>query len=83
MEGGMMLGRISVEEFNRLNAEGAAMVAAITPTSTALSRGDQKLMMEVAMGGMMQLEVSRAALARVTSPQARLLAQSEVEEQTA
>jgi len=77
------IGNMSVEEFMRINAQGAANVAAISPDSTVLSKTDQKLMMEVAMGGMMQLEVSRAALQKVTSPQARVLAQSEVEEQTA
>lgn len=78
-----MIGNISMEEFMRINAEGGAKVAAITPTSAPLSRDDQKMMLEVAMGGMMQLEVSRAALGKVTSPEARTLAQAEVEEQTA
>ncbi|HEY8560139.1 MAG TPA: DUF4142 domain-containing protein [Pyrinomonadaceae bacterium] len=77
-----MIGNLSTDEFERVNAEGQRAVAAIAPTSGALSKADQKLMTEVAMGGMMQLEVSRAALEKVTSPEARLLAQSEVEEQT-
>lgn len=83
MSGSGMLGNMSVEEFMRINAEGGAKVAAITPTSAPLSSGDQKLMMEVAMGGMMQLEVSRAALDKVSSTEARTLAQAEVDEQTA
>jgi putative membrane protein len=70
-----MVGNMSVDEFNRLNAQGAAAVAAITPTSGQLSSRDRSLMMEVAMGGMMQLEVSRAALEKVTNPEARILAQ--------
>lgn len=78
-----MVGNMSVEEFNRLNAQGAAAVAAITPTGGELSSRDRSLMTEVAMGGMMQLEVSRAALDKLTNPEARILAQSEVEEQTA
>lgn len=76
------IGNLSVEEFNRINEQGNAAVAAITPTSTQLSNADRRLMMEVAMNGMRQLEVSRAALQKATTPEARLLAQSEVEEQT-
>jgi putative membrane protein len=78
-----MIGNITRTEFERQNAAGAAAVAAITPSNTKLSKADRKLMMEVAMGGMMQLEISRAALAKVTSEEARILAQSEVDEQTA
>lgn len=77
-----MIGNLSKDEFERINAEGSKAVAAIKPESGTLSKADQKLMTEVAMGGMMQLEVSRAALEKVTSPEAKLLAQSEVEEQT-
>jgi putative membrane protein len=76
------IGNMSREEFDRRNKEGAANVAAITATGAPLSKDDQKMMMEVAMGGMMQLEVSRAALDKVTNEEARILAQSEVEEQT-
>lgn len=77
-----MVGNMSIEEFNRINAQGNAAVAAITPTGGELSSRDRSLMMEVAMGGMMQLEVSRAALEKVTNAEAKVLAQSEVEEQT-
>ena len=79
---GDSIGNMSKAEFNRINEEGNRAVSAITPTSGTVSKSDQKLYMQVAMGGMMQLEVSRAALAKVTSEEARLLAQSEVEEQT-
>lgn len=82
MDASGMIGNMSMEEFMRVNADGAAKVAAVTASSAPLSKSDQKLMLEVAMGGMMQLEVSRAALGKVTSPEAKLLAQSEVEEQT-
>lgn len=77
-----MIGNMSREEFDRINAQGNAAVAAIMPTSAPLSKNDQKLMMEVAMGGMMQLEMSRVAVQRATNEEARILAQSEVEEQT-
>lgn len=76
------IGKLSEAEFDRLNKQGATAVAAVTPTSAPLSKSDQKLMMEVAMGGMMQLEVSRVAVQKATDADARLLAQAEVEEQT-
>lgn len=85
MSGGMeddTIGKLSEAEFMRLNEQGAATVAAITPTGTPLSKGDQKLMMEVAMGGMMQLEVSRVAVQKATTEDARMLAEAEVAEQT-
>lgn len=79
-----MVGNMSRADFDRINAQGNAAVAAITPTSGGtLSKADQKLMMQVAMGGMMQFEVSRVAVQKATSSEARILAQSEVEEQTA
>jgi putative membrane protein len=77
-----MIGRFSEADFKRVNEEGAAAVAAVTPTNAPLSSDDQKLMMQVAMGGMMQLEVSRIAVQKATEPDVRMLAQAEVEEQT-
>lgn len=76
------IGKISESEFERLNKEGAAAVAAVTPTKEPLSAADQKLMMEVAMGGMMQLEVSRVAAQKASTEDGRLMAEAEVEEQT-
>ena len=83
MSGGMMadddtIGSVSEAEFQRMNEQGAASVAAVQPTSTPLSAADQKLMMEVAM---MQLEVSRVAVQKATMEDTRLLAQAEVAEQ--
>jgi|GEM_PF-1314024 len=80
--GSATFGTMSQEEFDRINQEGAAKVQAITPTSTPLSTADQALMMQVAKGGMMQLEVSKLAVENVTDEQVRKLAESEVEEQT-
>lgn len=77
-----MIGKLSETEFMRLNEEGAAAVGAVTPTSAPLSKSDQKLMMEVAMGGMMQLEVSRVAVQKATDEDTRMLAEAEVAEQT-
>jgi putative membrane protein len=77
-----MIGGMSKAEFDRINKEGAAKVAAIKASSTALSEADKALMLQVAMGGMQQLEVSRIAVSKASSEQVRQLAQSEVEEQT-
>ncbi len=73
---------MNMEELDRMNKEGAAKVAAVTPTSAPLSRADQNLMKEVAMGGMMQLEISRIALEKASTDEVRKIAQAEVEEQT-
>ena len=78
----MMVGRESKAQFDAMNKKGAANVAAIKPTSAKLSSADQALMMEVAKGGMMQLEVSKAALQKATNEEVRQLAQAEVDEQT-
>lgn len=76
------IGKMSVTSFNSINAKGNQMVSAITPTSAKLSAADSKLMMKVAAGGQRQLAVSQAVLDKVTNPQVKLLAASEVEEQT-
>ena len=80
--GSATFGTMSQEEFDRINKEGAAKVQAIKPTSAPLSTADQELMLKVAKGGMMQLEVSKLAVENVTDEQVRKLAESEVEEQT-
>lgn len=76
------IGGVSRAEFDRMNAEGNRKVAAITPTSTPLSKSDQKLLVQMAQGGAMQLQVSQEMLARVRREDVKVLAQSEVEEQT-
>lgn len=77
-----MIGKMSREEYDRINKQGAEAVAAVQPTSAPLSKADEKLMMEVAMGGMMQLEIGKVAVEKATDEEAKILAQSEVEEQT-
>jgi len=77
-----MVGKESKMAFDRLNKKGAEMVAAIKPMSAKLSSADQALMMEVAKGGMMQLEVSKVAVQKASNEEVRQLAQAEVEEQT-
>jgi putative membrane protein len=77
-----VIGKMSREEYDRINKQGAEAVAAVQPTSAPLSKADEKLMMEVAMGGMMQLEIGKVAVEKATNEEAKILAQSEVEEQT-
>ncbi|MGA0558113.1 DUF4142 domain-containing protein [Larkinella sp. VNQ87] len=76
------VGKMSKTEFENQNKQGAMAVAGISPTKNALSQADNALMMEVAAGGMMQLEASRVAVQKATSDQVRALAQAEVDEQT-
>lgn len=77
-----MVGKESKSEFDRMNKKGAADVAAIKPSSAKLSSADQALMMEVAKGGMMQLELGKIAVQKASNEEVRQLAQAEVEEQT-
>ncbi|GAB3760088.1 DUF4142 domain-containing protein [Spirosoma pomorum] len=77
-----MVGKESMQEFDSQNKKGAAAVSAVSPTNAKLSSADQSLMIEVAKGGMMQLEVSKIAQQMATNPEVRQLAQAEVDEQT-
>jgi putative membrane protein len=76
------VGKVAPTEFKKINAEAGAKLAAIKPTSDPLSNADGALLIEMALGGMMQLEMSRAALAKATSGDVRAIAHAEVEEQT-
>lgn len=76
------VGNMRSTKFQMVNDEGARKVRAIEPSSTALSITDQSLLNQIAMGGMRQLAISQAVLAKATDPEVRMLAQSEVEEQT-
>jgi len=76
------VGKMRVSDFMETNAKGSQMVMAITPNSEQLSSADQQLFNQVALGGMRQLKISQAVLSKATDEQVRLLAQSEVEEQT-
>lgn len=78
----LRVGKMRVSAFDEANARGAQAVAAIIPSNTALSSADQSLMNQVAVGGMRQLKISQAVLEKASSDEVRVLAQSEVEEQT-
>lgn len=77
-----VIGKMSREEYDRINKQGAEAVAAVQATSEPLSKSDEKMMMEVAMGGIMQLEIGKVAVTKANNEEAKVLAQSEVEEQT-
>src|SRR5687767_8903621 len=76
------IGTILEAEWTKLNKEAVSKVSSIKPGSEKLSDADQKLLTEIAIGGMMQLELSKAAVAKVTSMEVKAYAQAEVEEQT-
>jgi putative membrane protein len=77
-----MVGKETAAEFENQNKQGAAAVSAISVTPDKLSSIDQALMVEVAKGGMMQLELGKVAAQKASNPEVRQLAQAEVEEQT-
>ena len=76
------IGRMAVSTFNSINQKGNQMVSAIKPTNAPLSTADQQLLLQVAAGGQRQLAISQAVIDKVTDPQVKLLAASEIEEQT-
>ncbi len=76
------IGTIDAAEWTKINLEAGQKVKAIKPGAEKLSDADQKLMLEIASGGMMQLELSKAALAKATSADVKAYAQAEVDEQT-
>lgn len=76
------VGNMSMEDLRQKNQKGSEAVAAVKATNAPLSDADKALMMEVAKGGMMQLEVSRLASGKTTNDAVRMLAQAEVDEQT-
>lgn len=78
-----MLGKLSPDEFKKANADAGMMVKAVQPDSAALSAGDKELLKEIAMGGMCQMELSKVAASMATSEDVKMIADAEVEEQTA
>jgi putative membrane protein len=77
-----MIGKETKANFDSQNQKGAAAVSAVSATPAKLSSADQNLMLEVAKGGTMQLELSRVAVQKASSPEVRQFAQAEVDEQT-
>lgn len=77
------VGKHSADEWTKLNREAEATVKAIKPDSADLSAADQQLVLDMAAGGMLQLELSRIALVKAASEDVKDYARSEVAEQTA
>ncbi len=76
------IGKLEAGQFKTTNEEVGMKVKAIKPTGTKLSEDDAELLKEVAMGGMMQLEISKVAATMATSEDVKVFAMAEVEEQT-
>jgi len=76
------IGKMDLSSFTAINAKGSAKVTAIVPTKTQLKPADKQLFLKIAAGGMKQLAISQAVLAKTTNAQVKILAQSEVDEQT-
>lgn len=76
------IGDMKTAKFQKKNKKGGDKVASISPGTETASETDKQLMMQIAMGGMKQLMVSQAVLEKATNPKVKMLAQSEVEEQT-
>ncbi len=76
-----MLGKMSGDEFKKINADAAAGVKALKPTSAPLEDNDKDLLNEIALGGMMQLRASELALEKCEAKDVRVIAQAEVDEQ--
>ena len=77
-----MIGKMPSADYKKMNTEAGAKVEAIKADGKSLSKGDAALLNDIAVGGMMQLEVSRVAVKMATSEDVRTIAQAEVEEQT-
>lgn len=76
------VGTFDLAAWQKLNAEAGEKLKALRPTPDKLSEDDQKLLIEVATGGSMQLELSKAALSKARSADVKAYAQAEVDEQT-
>jgi putative membrane protein len=76
------VGKHSADEWTELNRKADAEVKAIKPDSADLSAADQQLVIDMAAGGMRQLELSRIALVKATSEDVKDYARAEVAEQT-
>lgn len=81
--GQTMIGNMSEAQFTAANQQGLAAIQSVQANNAQLNEKDQELMMELANAGMMQLEASRIAAQKATAPDIKMIAQAEVQEQTA
>lgn len=77
------LGKMGPDQFKKTNADASAMVKALSPAGGKFSESDADLLKEIAMGGMMQLELSKVAHTMGSSQDVKMIAEAEVAEQTA
>jgi putative membrane protein len=77
-----MLGKMGPDEFKKANADAGTKVKAIHPAGGGLSEGDKDLLKEIALGGMMQMELSKVAASMGSSEDVKMIANAEIEEQT-
>ncbi len=80
--GAETIGNMSREQFDVINQNAAQTVAAVTPTIKSFSENDWQLLLQVAVGGTMQLELSRVAADQAHDDEVLALAKAEVDEQT-
>jgi putative membrane protein len=76
-------GKMSGDEFRKANADAGMNVESIKPDAGPLSEKDKELLREVAFGGMMQIELSRAATLLGSSEDIKTIANAEIAEQSA
>lgn len=77
-----MLGKMGPDEWKKANSDAGAKVKGLAVGSKALSEDDAELLKEIAMGGMMQLQLSEVAARMGSSEDVKMIASAEVEEQT-
>lgn len=75
------LGRHSLTEFKEITEKARAKVAALKPTGKPLSEKDKMLILEMAIGGMLQLQLSKVTFQKSSSEDVRVYARAELEEQ--
>lgn len=76
------IGNLSREQFNQLNVKGSAAVSSVIPELKTFTENDWQLFLQIAVGGTMQLELSRVAAEQASDEEVLALAQAEVEEQS-
>lgn len=76
-------GKMSADEFKKANADAGMTVKEIKPDSEPLSEADKGLLKEIALGGMMQIELSRAATLLGSSADVKTIANAEIAEHSA
>jgi putative membrane protein len=77
------LGELSPEQFNKANSDSAENVGSIQPCGEPFSDGDKQLIREIALAGLMQIELSKVAAGRASSEEVKMIALGEIAEQTA